>query len=650
MSLRKQLMLTIIGLFLVVMIGTYALAISNLRNYLVENLENQAQNTASSLGVTLSQQNKEDLPRMQAILGAAFNTGNYQRIAVIDLKDKLVIERKQDIMAELYPTWFGKLLPINPAPARELVMAGWTQYGVVEVVPETKLAHARLWQHFVVMFWWFVGITLVVLTAGIFALRFILEPINRVTKQANDIANRNFYVQENVPKAPELRSVVLAMNHLSNKVSRFFDEQATLIEKLRLESYQDSVTQLGNRRYLMMQLENLIHSEEEFHHGALYLIEFKELKTYKAEYGFEALDNYLKRLASVLNELCTDNDFSTYRISDTAFALLASDISDDALTQLAKTLSEQLQELHANLGNDVLQCHIGVAAYSKGMTANELLSSADMAHQVAESKTNYAWNFYKPDLKHEQEIMSAMEWQHFLYKAIADGNILLHYQPIVVQCDGEDIIHHHEVFIRIPDSCGGLLHAGLFIPIAENLGLMPRLDQLVIEKVMQKIANGALDNQRFSINISPSSLGNPEFIQFIENQLRADSGFAKQLILELPEQSLSLDNTELAELINKLQALGCEFCLDHFGRGLTSVKYLKTLRVNYLKLDGSYTRQIQSDQANQFFIHVVSELAHNFDIKIIAQNVETEQQLEKLKDLHIDGFQGYLLGKPSEDI
>ena len=376
-------------------------------------------------------------------------------------------------------------------------------------------------------------------------------------------------------------------------------------------------------------------------------MELANLPAYKTKHGFEALESYLKRIADIFKSICNNSDYSTYRLSDSAFALLATNVEKQTSQGIAQQISEAMQELHANISDNNITCHIGVALYHKGLSSQELLSAADMAYQSAQGQANFSWHCYEPEAAETTEIKSATEWHHYLNQIIVDGNIILHFQPTFEKTETGMEVHHHEVFLRIPDGMGSLLNAGLFIPIAENLNLMSQFDKLVIEKVLLQAQQNDQSKMRFAVNLSPNSLMSTDFVQYLKSALQAKPAIAQRLILEIPEQSLSFDHARLSDVIQSLQALGCQFSLDHFGRGLTSVKYLQTLKVDYLKLDGSYTRHVNDEQANQFFIHVITELAHNFDIKVFAENVENDSQLEKLRDLNVDGYQGYLLGKPS---
>lgn len=233
-----------------------------------------------------------------------------------------------------------------------------------------------------------------------------------------------------------------------------------------------------------------------------------------------------------------------------------------------------------------------------------------------------------------------------MQEIITSKNIILYYQPVFT-LENKETPNHYEVLLRIRTPSQHILSAGAFIPEAENLNKMQDLDKLVIERIFSDYASHE-KKPMFAVNLAPSSIKNTEFIHWLANKLDAHTDVAKNLIFEIPENIAIYDLDALKNAINFLKQKGCLFSLDHYGRGLSSFGYLKTLNLDFIKIDGSFIHDIENDKQNQLYIHVMIEIAHSMDIKVVAENVETEKELDALKILGVDGFQGYLLGKPTD--
>lgn len=651
MTLRKQLLIVTVLLFILVFSGTFFISVKNTHSYLSAELASQAQNTASALGISISQYGTQDRAVIESLVDAVFETGYYQAIRVVSPTNEVLGSRIQTVTKDSVPEWFKKIEPIEVTPGTASISSGWKQGGTVFVYSNTSIGYEQLWNNTVATFYWFLGCAIITFILGMIALRYLLKPLAAVVYQAEAICNRDFSIQNPLPRIKEFATVVAAMNKVSAKVQQMFAEQTELTEKLRDQAYKDPLTDLPNRRYFTLQLEHLTNAPEEFFSGAFYLIELTNFDLYKKSQGYEAAELYLNRIASLLKALPTvDNQYLPCRLGDTTFGLLAPNLTTETTEQLATSINMDLIALHARINAQEVNSNMGVAFYRKGLTTSQLLSQADMALRAAQSKGNNSWYLYDEKELPSQYIQSAHNWHELLEKAIEDLRIVLYFQPIVTLKNSHKDCLHHEVLLRILDQNNHLLNAGIFIPMAENLNMMADIDKAVIKKLMLKVNAEPAADSRFAVNISPSSLKEPRFLEWLGGVLTESPHFAKRLILELPEYTAVQELSILQKSIDQFSKLDVEFSLDHFGRGFTSLKYLSSLKVSYLKIDGSYVHNVHRDANNQFFIHIVTEIAHNLDIKIIAENVENAEELTTLRTLNVDGVQGYFVGKPDEKV
>jgi diguanylate cyclase (GGDEF)-like protein len=649
MSLSRQLLLIILGVFLLVFAGTFTISVNNTRHFLAQQLQTHAQDTATSLGLSLSpHMEQQDLAIIGRMVDAIYDGGYYQAIQVESIDGLMLVERSNTVQFEDIPGWFVNLVLLEPPVARAVIMSGWKQAGWVYVRSHPGYAYAELWRNTIQMFWLFLASTLTALLFGLVALRHILTPLRAVERQAEAVCRQEYPIQENLPRARELRRVVEAMNRMAAKVKQGFDEQARLVEGLRQQAFQDSVTGLGNRRYFNDQLDHLTSSAEEFQAGALLLVELYDFKGFNERHGYQVGDQLLSEAARLIREWAREHSTAVAaRIGGADFAVLVGDVSADELDGLAAGLSRSLLDL-ASLGladNDEV-AHIGVAAYKRGDAANALLSRADMALRMSQSQGPNTWQRYSESDVAASE-RRAGEWKKFLNRAISEDEFRLFSQPVVAIDPAHSATLHREILLRVPDEKGDLLPAGAFMPFAERLGLAREMDRLAIGRLIRHVSRSASEPGSYALNVSSESLHDPQFRDWLCEQLAAvPAPVAGQLVFEFAECAVLRDVDSARKLVGQLRERGCRCNIDHFGKGFASFSYLGSLQVQAVKVDGGYIRNIETDRDRRFFVQELTRTLHGIDIQVIAENVETDQQRMTLLELGVDGVQGFLTGRP----
>ena len=648
MTLYRQIALSIILLLILGFLGTMIISTNNLRTFLVTQLESHAQDTATSLGLSLSpHMQAQDLPIMTAMVDAIFDRGDYRNISVVAINGELLIERSNPVIPEQVPGWFINTIPLQAPGAEALVMSGWRQAATVTVTSHSGRAYKELWSNTVDTLKLFLAFTAITLLLGLLAVRILLRPLQRVEMQADAICNRSYPIQKKLPRTRELKSVVMAMNRLSEKVRTFFTDQAALTERLREQAYLDPVTGLGNRRYFNRQLQALLESREEPLAGAFLLIELRGLTQANKKSGYPGGDQLLHQTGKLVQTRLknTDNCF-TARIAGAGFGVVLTGPGIDEAERLAERLCHDLQQLHADglVESDDI-CNIGIAMWKHGNTVTDLLSEADIALRAAQSVGHNSWKRYEPPAIEQADIHGTADWRTYLREIINTGNVSLVAQPVYRLDDSGESLLHKEVLLRIPGTDGKDITAGLFMPMAERAGLASEMDKLAISALLKHMqaSNEATD---YAINLSSTSLNDPVFIEWLCKKLGGSPARTKHLLMEFPEYGVLRNTQEARQTIERLAGIGCRCGIDHFGRGFFSFGYLSNLKVSYLKVDSSYTRHIEQEDDNQFFIRALTDTAHSIDIKVIAQSIETAAERDIVKGLKLDGVQGYLTGKP----
>ncbi len=648
MTLSRQLVMLLAVLLLLVFAGTFFISVQNSRAYLEVQLKSHAQDAATSLGLSVSPHMIDnDLATTTSMVDAIFDRGYYKSIKVEDIQGRVLVNRVLSVQVKDVPAWFIEHLPLETPTGEALVMAGWRQAGRVLVQSHPGFAYQQLWENITETLGWFLMSALAVIGFGLVLLRVVLSPLKEIEWQADAICNREFPILKRVPRTRDLRRIVEAMNRLSARLQTMLSEHENLAAKLRKQAYQHPVSGLANKPHFMAMLNNRIESPEVCSHALLALIQLRDLKGYNHKYGYAAGDELLCQMATVLHDIAADIPrHALAHLSGGDFALLAEDYS----VAEGEALGQQISDALAGLNRDKIEQpsdngHVGIACFDGGQSASRLLIEADKALRSAQSKGANSYALFTSEAAGKEVVRSASEWRAFIQQALTDNRVALHLQP-VYSCPEKELLHH-EVLVRlVSDGTEQLLVAGKFMPMAEHLGLSAEIDKAVIRQALQLLAVQADPDLRLAINISPSSLQTAGFSDWLEKTLWEDQQRARQLIFELPEYGAVAMLDQVHELIKRASRCGSQVALDHFGCGFSSFAYLHSLKISYLKVDGSYLSRIDEDSDHRFFIQALTDIAHGLEMKVIAEAVESDAIWQSLQSLNVDGAQGYSLGRP----
>ena len=256
MTLYRQLLLFTLITLICLCTGLWIGEQKRTRDFLVNQLEFNAQITATSLGLSLSTLALgRDIAAMESMINALFDRGYYRLIQLHDVKGDLLIDRNADIAVEGVPYWFIHLIPLTPPRAVALIMQGLQQTGSVTVESYPGYAYQTLWKSALAAAVWFAAATSAVTLLGGFGLYRLLKPLTELEKQAIALCDRRFHIQAKLPRTRELRRVVTAMNRMTERMREMFQEQAAIADSLLQHAYQDPLTAMGNRRFLEAQIK-----------------------------------------------------------------------------------------------------------------------------------------------------------------------------------------------------------------------------------------------------------------------------------------------------------------------------------------------------------------------------------------------------------
>jgi diguanylate cyclase (GGDEF)-like protein len=648
MTLYRQLIIFTLALFFILFVGTWFAKLETTRTFLVDQLESHAQDTATSLGLSITQHMvNRDMATIESMINAVFDRGYYRIIRLTDIKENVLIERVQDVTIQDVPPWFIRWITLTAPDSSANVMSGWIQAGTIYVMSHPGYAYKTLWEDVIRTTLWFLACGIFVLIAGGFGLRVLLRPLVLVERQADAICRKEYEIQERIPWTKEFRRVVEAMNRMTNKVKEMFEEQVMQAEGLRERAYNDPVTGLGNRRYFDTQITARLDRRGSVTKGILLLVKLNDLDKLNQQKGFQAGDDFLKRVAALLQDATrqyascvlarlTGGDFGIFLPDAPSWD--AETIAGGVANQLSGLAAEQLA-VTDNIG------YVGAATYEATVTLGRLLSEADLALTAARQTGPNGWSVRAITEATDKIPMGQQQWKEMLEKALHERRISLDAQPVVRTLDRNQVIHL-EIFSRIVLEDSTLLSAGVFMPLAERLKLVSSIDRIVLEEVMQLDRN-QLGVGNIAVNVSPASLQDDSFRLWLQSALKTLPVTAPRIIFEFSEFSAVQNLNLVRDFSIFAREYGHTMGLDHYGQSFSNLGYLKSMRPDYVKIDRAYTGELKDEESDsRFFIGSLCSVAHSIDIMVIAEGVETEQQWQVLRELNVDAIQGYIVDRP----
>ncbi len=428
-----------------------------------------------------------------------------------------------------------------------------------------------------------------------------------------------------------------------------------LATQLAYQATHDSLTGLINRMEFDSRVEQAIHSanqSEKVH--VLFYIDLDQFKIVNDTCGHHAGDELLRQVTRLLRSGLREAD-TLARLGGDEFGVLLSGCPLDVGAQIAEKLRALVEEYRFGWEGEVFRigASIGVVPITNAITGlTELLSTADSACYVAKEGGRNRVHVLKPDDREVLEQHGQMQWMQRIQDALDRDQFSLFAQPIVSVHDGK--LLYSEVLLRMIDDVGGpnerLISPGAFMPAAERYHLMPQVDRWVITHALRALARNDCplgEQAMITINLSGQSMSDLSLCDHVIKELKETGIQPQRICFEITESTV-ISNMEIAqEFLRILKEKGCKFALDDFGTGLSTFDYLKSLPVDFVKLDGVLVRELDSSRISQAMVHAINYVTHVMGMQSIAEFVENQTILDALKKLKVDYAQGYTIAKPT---
>jgi diguanylate cyclase (GGDEF)-like protein len=634
MSMYRQLWLAIITSMLLALGGGLLASLVSARSYLESQLSIKNTDNATALALSLSLGNP-DATMVELTVASLFDGGHYEWIRVTDPVGKIVVEKVAPSGETDAPDWFTRMLPIKAESGRAQISNGWKQVGMVTLASHSRFAYGALWKSAYEMV---LALTLAGLVGGYLGslvLRRLRRPLDAVIGQANAIAQRRFITIDE-PEVPELRQLAVAMNSTVGRLKSMFDEEAARLEVMRREANCDALTGLANRSHFMARLQQSLDVEdaEDAAGGSLLLVRLVDLTGVNHRLGRAVTDDFLMRTAEIIRKWTARYGRGLGgRLNGADFAVMLP--GEEHGRVVADALLKDLIEVAGPFIQNDASAWIGVGQFGHGMELATLLARVDGALASAQAGGGNAVHEVQAEDDHLPR--TAEQWSKMIRHALDQRWVRLVSFPVVALTGR---LLHRECPLRLMfDGKGDWLPASRFLPVAERLRLTPELDLAAVSLGLQELhAHPALIG--LAINLSGSSIADLEFRLKLLQLLGQQREMTPRLWIEVAETGALKHLGAFRDLCRDLKVLGCHVGLEHFGYHFDQIGLLHDLGLDYLKVDASFIRGIDSNAGNQAFLKGLCGIAHNIGLQVLAEGVATNAELLALTALGFDGATG----------
>ncbi|GEM_PF-425268 len=417
-----------------------------------------------------------------------------------------------------------------------------------------------------------------------------------------------------------------------------------LEEELLFLARHDPLTRLFNRSQLDSALATAIEQSASGAPGTVLYLDLDNFKIINDTLGHDTGDKLLQQVATTLKKLAGEDNVLV-RFGGDEFVLILPGCELSQGVKLAETLIERIDEIVFVSGNRTFRvgASIGAARVEPGMSPADVMSAADSACYAAKARGRNRVEIYRPEKSEMTQLIADTDWSTRIRDAMRDGSLQLWFQPIVSLTEKK--IVYQEILLRYVDpQHGEPVHPAVFLSALRRFGQSIRLDRFVIARSFEALA--ANPDLSLSINISGALFGDDAYCEFVESMLENSGINPQRVLFEITENDLIPNLQAASGAMKRLQAAGCKFGLDDFGSGFSSLSYLKSLPINFLKIEGAFTRDLPNQAFNQAVLRAIRIMADVLNIHTVAEFVETSSEYDLLREIGISCAQGHYVAVP----
>lgn len=423
-----------------------------------------------------------------------------------------------------------------------------------------------------------------------------------------------------------------------------------MTQKLRYQAAHDPLTDLYNRREFEQMLEQALYRVKRYKVPvALLYLDLDNFKVVNDSSGHFVGDELLKQVAHLLGSRLRESD-TLARLGGDEFGILLDNCALPDARHIAENIHEAMHGFRFRWEDHLFRVgvSIGIVPLLLDSEPSVVMGKADAACYVAKAHGRNRYHVYQADDTDVMQHHGEVAWVQRISKAFEEQRFELYCQPIVPLGSDSSEQPHYELLIRMHDEDGKLVAPSAFLPAAEHYNLMPTIDRWVVRTAfaaisrIEQVGSGG----GFNINLSGQTLGDEYFQQFLVDQMQVHAVPAERICFEVTETAAISRLDSAIDFISDMRARGCRFALDDFGTGVSTFSYLRSLPLDYVKIDGSFVRDMAGDKLMAAMVDSINQIVHAVGLKSVAEFVENETILEQLRSMGVDYAQGYQISRP----
>lgn len=633
MSLSKQLMSLISAMFLCIYAVNLVLSISTIRDYLEVESEVHAQDTATSLGLSLSPYilDKDDTI-LETMVNTIFDRGYFLEIVLEDIDGQVLVRKTNPKTFAEVPDWFVTLLPMRTVTAVSEIDAGWVIGGRVQVTIHPGFGYLKLWKQTKetsqVSLMLLIGVMLLLL----FVIKTLLKPLMRIEKLAIQISEGKYSTIE-LPWTTEMRSVAQSMNLMSGKIERVIGNLNERLQEASKHLHTDALTGLATRITFETTMKERYMNNKQ---GHLFVIRINRLADFAQAHSAENVDALIRDFTHTILTVTEVKDKTSdrlFRIVGAEFILVCEGLDRKGAQELCSTLSKALGELSQTY-NKPDMAHIGGVAFDAVSTTATLISAATEAYEKARLIGENSFAFSEG----AENAHTIDEWRELVDSAITENRFDISYAfQAYSLLEGEEsriVIEEALSQVKDLDNPDQLVPIGTFISIAETTGRITEFDFKVITRVLDHIKQASINHQ-IAVNLSMSSLRDNNFRHSLFSLLERRPNEAHHITFSITAYAATQDLDSFSSFISFAHRAGARVMLKRFESRLIKVDKLGGYQLDYIRLARHYTEDLTKDSEKQLVVESMRDIGELLNVAIIAESVKTEEDLNRLKQIGI---------------
>lgn len=506
-------------------------------------------------------------------------------------------------------------------------------------------------QQFVTQFW----LTLL-LPVFLVLLPLLMMPIRQksvektmsrqIAGALNNIVNAEHHTHPEVDLPDTFEQTRLTLLKVADFHHKRQAELMKSAQQLSEDAAKDTVTGLPNRNRFVQFYEETLRDSKHVDFGIFAITRCTELQNINQSRGYHEGDKYVIAISELLQRVVSGyRDSKVFRLNSSDFGIILPRITIKDAESFGADLQSRLTEYQKLAELDSV-AYTGMVNYANGKVLGEILAITDTAISLAQTRQTNGWHLVKDDGSTDQSALGFgnQNWRHVIDDVLENSKINLLVQ--LIQPASRTAKTYGEILVRFFSEEGQLLPTASFLAMAEKLDKIIEVDRLIVETALSTIKNKNLQDQYFGLNLSSRCIHDDHFLIWLERRLLKDAAIASRLVFEVSEYGMQQNLKTSKRFIDLLHRNGARLTVEKFGTGMTSFKFFRDIKPDFIKMDGSYTRHIDDDKNNQYFVRLMVDLAHRIGVGVFAESVETQEEKQMLESLFIDGTQGYYIGKP----